>query len=268
MDIIFENIGTVNNPPYCVEFGYNCDSLTGGSGANVAKLILDHGWKHLLLDGGNENPAINLHQHFLYSHNICEIFRKYNVPQEPDYVSIDVDSTDMWLFDAVLKEFKPRALTVEYNSHFPLDRAITFPENSEEQWVGDRAFGASLKALNIVAQNHGYSLIWVIPCLDAFFVRNDLIDDGSGELTFPYEKWEHCCKLVNKKPLYDPKRTAIFLDYEVYLKTGGNEEAAHQAAQDVCNHVLLDTLPRKFLRRMRRHWMRLKQPKGYLLERI
>lgn len=38
----------------------------------------------------------------------------------------------------------------------------------------------------MVAESNGYSLLWVVPKLDAIFIRNDLIDDGSAEICFPF----------------------------------------------------------------------------------
>jgi hypothetical protein len=110
LDEIFKNIGTKNIPPFCVEFGFNSGSFTEGTGTNVANLVLNKNWNCLLLDGDNENADINLHKHLLTSGNISEIFRAYNAPKVPEYISIDVDSTDLWLFRAL----------------FPLDASIAF----------------------------------------------------------------------------------------------------------------------------------------------
>ena len=135
---IFEQIGTVNTPPLAVEFGFDSDSLAGGCGSNGVNLVLHQGWQALLLDGGHENAAINLHREFLTSANIVEVFTRHGVPAEPDYVSIDLDSTDLWVFRVLLKSFRARVFTVEYNSHFPLDAAITFPDDPDERWQQDR----------------------------------------------------------------------------------------------------------------------------------
>ena len=159
LDTIFANIKP-NASPYCVEFGFNAPSLDcEQSGANCAKLIAKHGWDYLLLDGRYENESINLHKHFLTSSNICSIFRSYNVPVDCDYISIDVDSTDLWLFKSLLSEYNAKVYSVEFNPSFPHDRAITFIEISHRYFGGDRAYGASLKALNDVAKEFNYSLL-------------------------------------------------------------------------------------------------------------
>jgi hypothetical protein len=87
LDKIFTVIGQTNR--FFVEFGFNEPSYSGGgSGANSWKLY-DEGWRGLLLDGGNENPSINLHKHFLFASNIAQLFATYNVPRELDLLSCD-----------------------------------------------------------------------------------------------------------------------------------------------------------------------------------
>ena len=105
IEYILKNIEIKNK--FCIEFGYNSNSLTEGSGPNTTNLIINHGWDKLLLDGDFSNEEINLHSHFLTEDNICEIFEKYNVPLEPGYISIDVDSTDLWLMNSILQKYKP-----------------------------------------------------------------------------------------------------------------------------------------------------------------
>ncbi len=260
LDLIFANVATVNRPPYCVEFGFNSTSLTEGSGANVAKLVLEHGWQGLLLDGEHDNPAIGLHRHFLLPSNIAEVFRRYGVPQQPEYVSIDVDSIDLWLFEALLPAYPALVFSVEYNANYPLDAAITFPNDAQQHWQRDRGYGASLKALTLLAQRHGYALLWVVPGVDAFFIRNELIDDGSGRICFPFDKWRDCTGIPCHPPLRDPSRLQLFLDYETYLHTGGDLERSRASAYPVCREYLLDpNLLAKASRKARRFAARIRK---------
>ena len=236
---IFSNIDTVNDPPFCVEFGFNHPALVGGTGSNVAHLVLHKGWDSLLLDGDYQNESINLHKHFLTPENIVSVFKQYNVPEEPEFVSIDVDSTDLWLMKAILEEYRPLVLSVEYNCHFPLDAAITFPNDPDERFEVDRAYGASLAALKIVGEENGYSLVYVEKKCDAFFVRNDLIDDGSGELCPPMETWSECVDIPAHPILKRPSRACIFVDYEEFTKTG-DLAASQQKATPVAIKYLVE----------------------------
>ena len=98
-----------------------------------------------------------------------------------DYLSIDFDSYDLWTFRAVVVEssgaWRPRVVSVEYNPGYPVDSALTlrFPDR-DGLWPNvDAVFGTSLGALNLVAQEGGYTLVYAVPGLDAFFVRSDIL---------------------------------------------------------------------------------------------
>ncbi len=245
---IFKNIGTFNTPPFCVEFGFNHSELQGGSGSNVARMLLREGWKGLLLDGEYENEEINLKKQFLTSENICDVFRRNNVPKCPEYVSIDVDSTDLWLFNALLKDFRAMVFSVEYNCNFPLEAAITFPNDPNQHWKRDRGYGASLKSLVSVASQNGYSLLWVVPRFDAIFIRDDLIEDGSSELVFPFEKWRKYTNISNHAPVQDAIHLDTFIDYDLFLKT--NDLAlSRKAARLDTKAFLTDSLDWESIRR-------------------
>lgn len=238
IESIVSHIGTENNPPFCVEFGFNSDSLVGGTGANVANLVLNQGWQCLLLDGDHENPAINLHRHHLTSSNICELLRQYACPASPDYVSIDVDSTDLWLMVAMLGEYRPRFLSVEYNSNFPIEYAITHPDGQNLSCGATKAtYGASLRSLWLVGERHGYSLVHVVRQLDAFFVRDDLL---AGEETPSLESFSGSAGLrLHRRASH--ASCCEFLDYEELLNTGGNVAAARSKAEGPAKRFLGET---------------------------
>jgi hypothetical protein len=168
VESIFLAIGTTNK--FCVEFGFNSDSLLGGSGSNTARLILQDKWTGLLLDSDNENLEINLHRARLTYENIGLLFENYGVPSQPDYVSIDVDGDDLWLFKGMLEAcYRPRLVSVEYNARFPIDVSATM--RNAPRWENDAAYGASMLALCIGAQEFGYGLVAVEGGLDLFLVR-------------------------------------------------------------------------------------------------
>ena len=132
-------------------------------------------------------------------------------------------------------------ISVEYNPHFPYDKAITFPNNNNFSYKGDRSYGSSLKALKIVGEKNGYSLLWVVKYLDAFFIRNDLIEDGSKNICFPYEKWKNHCNLICHKRSKENKLIKEFLDYEVYLESNYNLLVSQESAKKICKTYLIST---------------------------
>jgi len=236
IEYIINNIEIKNK--FCVEFGYDSNDLTGGYGPNTTNLILNHNWDYLLLDGNNNNEKIKLHKHFLTKDNICDIFEKYNVPLEPGYISIDVDSTDLWLMNAILQKYKPSFLSVEFNSNIPIDYAITFPPSDENGWTYDKIYGASLKALNIVGQKYDYTLIYagignISTHYDSFFVRNDLIVNCQGRPSLEDFRFTYC----PIHPSCKTNRYKIMLDYEEFLLTNDIEKSQEKSNQ-VCKKYL------------------------------
>jgi len=224
IETIIENIHIDNK--FCVEFGYDANDLTGGCGPNCGNLVINKQWNNLFLGGSHENPSINLYRHFLTTENIVDVFRKYNVPVNLGYISVDVDSTDLWLLDKLLEHYKPSFYSTEYNVNIPHEHAITFPNNPNEFWQGNKVFGASLKCFDIVAKKYGYSLVYA-GCVyesthhDAFFVRNDLIN---GLTTPTLQDFNYTVKPLHERP--SNGRHLICLDYEHFLKT--NDEKASQ----------------------------------------
>ena len=216
IDFICEHIEITNK--YCIEFGYDSTSWDNCL-PNTKYLVHERKWNHLLMDENCHNPDINLYRHFITSENVCELFQQYDVPKEPGYISIDLDSTDIWVTDALLKNYRPSFFSVEFNPIFPIDAAMAFPNDADEFWHMDRVMGSSLKALNMMAQNHGYSLVYA-GCYstarhhDAFFIRDDLIEQSHVPSleTFSNTHVPLHAVCVNG-------RENIYLDYGVWLET-------------------------------------------------
>ena len=236
LEWIFLNIEPTNKQ--FVEFGFNSPTYEEASiglkyenpfsGANT-QYLYSKGWRGLLLDSSYQNPEINLQKEWLTPQNILPIFEKYGVPREVDYVSIDVDSSDLWLFEAIVSKpdlYRPRVITVEYNCVFPPN----FPLACERacKWRGDRIYGAGLAALRLVGSENGYTLVDVVEMLDAVFVRSDLI--GGGVHPQKEERWGELSSCVIHRPVEDMQRLyEELLDYETYRKAlamGASEDEA------------------------------------------
>ena len=210
-------VNDFNVNEFCVEVGFNASELLEGSGSNCADLILNHSWKSLLLDAEYENYRINLKKVLLTSENIVETFSKFGVPIEPGYISIDVDSIDLFLFKSCAEKYKPFLYSVEYNANFPFGvQATSGP--IWEPWQNNKAFGASLSALVEVAEQVGYSLLWVVEPFDAFFIRKDVFERDPGKYVFNLRYYKNKTLIdVHKPILYESPHN--FVDYRVLSKT-------------------------------------------------
>lgn len=233
---IIDNLQIPDDQKFCVEFGYSSDNIDYNGNTHI--LVKKHGWKNLYLDGGHHNPDINLYQHYLTTENIVSIFDKYSVPKSLGYLSIDVDSTDIWLMDKLLDVYRPSLVTCEYNPALPHDVAIAFENDPNRIWNCDAIWGSSVKALTMVANKHDYLLIYIgewsrIKAHDCFFAPKEKLPNIDQEylnrLTYNTLNIHPLCKN------YETNRCMI--DYEEYIKTG-DLDLAKTKCEDVVRKYL------------------------------
>jgi len=177
------NLGTTNK--FVVEFGFDAVGWkdSSGGGSNSKMLRLDLGWKGIAFDIENEMLADNIFKEFVTPDNVVGVFDKHGVPKDSDYVSIDIDSCDLGVFlNLTARHYRPRVLTVEYNSAYELDQSKTIrcelPTGEKFSWPSlgyGQLYGSSLRALHKAAEMRGYSMVYALPLNDVFLVRSDLI---------------------------------------------------------------------------------------------
>lgn len=175
LDKIFELIGTTNK--YFVEFGSSGNDSGMGNTAQLRK----KGFDGLLMDGSErpynqdvDGKKYDVKIEFVSSSNINQLFAKYNVPEEFDFLSIDIDGQDFHVWNAINEKYKPRVVAIEMNYHIEpgLDKVMI--KYDYYQWDCSQFCGASVTALKKLGNKKGYSL--VATCMsDAIFVRNDLL---------------------------------------------------------------------------------------------
>ncbi len=102
---------------------------------------------------------------------ISENFEKND---EIDFLSIDVDGIDYYLFEEL--NFRPKIICIEYNFWYGKDLKCSVPYTENFTWkMGSLYSGASLLALNDLANSKDYYLIAIeSSCVNAFFIRGDL----------------------------------------------------------------------------------------------
>eukprot|EP00928_Gymnodinium_smaydae_P072088 TRINITY_DN55508_c0_g1_i1.p1 TRINITY_DN55508_c0_g1~~TRINITY_DN55508_c0_g1_i1.p1 ORF type:complete len:333 (-),score=46.14 TRINITY_DN55508_c0_g1_i1:22-1020(-) len=168
---------------FYVEIGFHMhgypSSLGYGSGSNTQFLRDKLGWRGLLLDQENEFEPHNLHRRTVTPENVVAVFQEFGVPASPDYISIDIDGCDLWIFLALTKQYSPRVVSLEYNMHYELGQAKASRCQLESGEIyshtGFDEYGSSLTALFKAAAMSGYTVVQVIPPVDVIIVRSDLI---------------------------------------------------------------------------------------------
>jgi len=198
IDYTFKKIGTTNK--YYVEFG-----ATGWPIISNTGYLHDNGWNGLLLEGDEHyrdyenNLEINYHIARISKDNICSLFKQYGVPNSPDFVSIDLDSMDYWITDAMLQEYSPRVIMVETNVRFePLD-SQTRKYDPNWMWFNDNWYGASPYAFKKMFNKHGYTPVW-IHLDDMIVIRNDVLANNG----YSAPEWEY---------IYPTSRPHLYYDH-------------------------------------------------------
>ncbi len=198
---LFTLLGTTNKKflEICAGDGQQC---------NTANLVINHGWKGLMLDGKEENiksgrafyakhpdtliwPPKFVHS-WITRDNINDLVMLNGMSGDIDLLSIDLDGNDYWIFEA-LDVVNPRIIVTEYQAAFGADSAITqrYIEDfriTDSARAGMPRVGASLPALAKLAKKKGYRLVGCERlCFNAFFVREDI-----GQDVFPEVELSTC----------------------------------------------------------------------------
>jgi hypothetical protein len=156
----------------------------GGNGGNSGLLAYELGWSGLMLDSSGAavrtardvfagKSRVRIERETVTTENINDVLTRFGFAGEVDFLSIDVDSVDYWLLDA-LTVTNARVLSMEYNALFGPSRAVTIPNAPRPQ--GAKGYhGASLAALEMCARRKGYRLVLCEDAgINAFFVREGL----------------------------------------------------------------------------------------------
>ena len=171
---IFEIIPPTNK--YCAEFG----GWDGKHFSNCYNLIANQDWAGCfiesnetkfseLLNNHGTNPkvsCVNKFVDFEGENSLDNIFEAVQAPKEFDFLSIDVDGIDYFMWEG-LEKFTPRVIVIEFNPTVPNDIIFVQPKDATINQ------GCSLLALILLGRKKGYELICCSPS-NAFFVKAEL----------------------------------------------------------------------------------------------
>lgn len=137
---IFQEIGTTNK--FFVDIG----AKDGVHFSNTRKLE-DEGWSGIKIDK-LEFPGVI--QEMITRENVNEVLKKHNVPVSFDFLSLDIDGNDYYVWEEL--RFVPRVVCIEYNQSID----DQFPYDPEFVWKNDKNFGTSMRLMDELAKKKGY----------------------------------------------------------------------------------------------------------------
>lgn len=173
-----------------IEFGVQdyCES-------NTRFLLMNNNWSGLVIDCDHESVEsirstdiyrrfdLNAVCEFITRDNINLIITKAGISGDIGLLSIDIDGNDYWIWEAITADvISPSVVVVEYNSVLGKQFALTIPYiekfNRNKAHYPNLYYGASLKALCVLAEKKGYVFVGSNSAgNNAFFVRKDLADN-------------------------------------------------------------------------------------------
>jgi hypothetical protein len=167
---------------FFVEFG-----AESGREGNCVFLADVANWRGLFMDSNanafsalqrkyRANDRVQTDHAMVTPANVQQLFAAAEVPHEPALLSIDIDGSDYWVWEAI-DDYLPRVLVIEYNSALDPRRRLVQPADLKDGWDGTEYFGASLGAMRALGERKRYRLVHTeLSGVNAFFVRDDLAE--------------------------------------------------------------------------------------------
>jgi hypothetical protein len=158
--------------------------------ANTRFLLLNNYWSGLIIDGSEEHMAAVTNSDLAWRHtlharsawitaeNINDVISSAGISGDIGLLSVDIDGVDYWVWKAI-HVVQPRIVIAEYNSLYGPKAKVTPPYDPTfergKAHFSHVFYGASLAALDHLAQEKGYRLLGTNSAgNNAFFVRADL----------------------------------------------------------------------------------------------
>ncbi len=179
---------------WCVEFG----AWDGKHLCNSRNLILNKGYSAVMIEGSEakskeltqtykDYPGVipmNAFVGYTKDDNLDTLLAKTDIPQNFDFLSIDVDGNDYHIWKAMSK-YQPKIVCIEYNP--TMATGVHFVQEAGPTVM----HGSSPSAINALGIDKGYSLVCVTD-LNLIFVKNEYaelfeIADNSLEALRPNE---------------------------------------------------------------------------------
>lgn len=156
---------------------------------NTAFLLLQ-GWTGFWFDAGETFKRLEKNasryiaagrlvarEEFLTAENVGNVLASSGVPYDIDVLSVDIDRNTSFVWRA-MSAWRPRVAVIEYNASFPPTDGWEVRYQPSLAWNGSMYYGASLRCLEDIGREMGYSLVGCdFSGVNAFFVRNDLVGD-------------------------------------------------------------------------------------------
>ncbi len=143
-----------------------CDGVTKSNTLG----LYEAGWRGLAVEGNPERFArlarayvelgqVALVRTWITPASICAILEAGGVPEQPEFLNLDLDSYDHFVLDALLERHRPKLVCAEINEKIPPPIRFTVTYDPGHVWQLDHFYGQSISKLYELCERHGYALV-------------------------------------------------------------------------------------------------------------
>jgi hypothetical protein len=160
----------------------------GIRGSNTYALFL-RGWRGVGFEGDERRArrlarayknfeSVEAHHALVTPSNVVPLLRGAGVPRDFGVLSLDIDSYDYWVLDAVLKSFRPHIVVTEINEKIP--PPVLFRVGYDPEFrLQHHFFGYSIASLEELCARHSYALL-ALEYNNAFIAPRELLGNAGA----------------------------------------------------------------------------------------
>jgi hypothetical protein len=142
----------------------------GGRGSFSRNLIVNHGWRGLLVESDPDlgaalretyadREAAQTLQAGIYPGDVEILLEQADVPRDLDLLIVNLHGNDWYVWRAI-QDFRPKVVQIEYNAAFVPPQPMVIEYHPLNYWDGSIYFGASMQSLYALGQRKGYELVY------------------------------------------------------------------------------------------------------------
>lgn len=153
-----------DNPQTAIDIGAG----DGRTGSNTLALF-KNGWRGIGVEGDarkaeklarvyRQLPDVAVSHQKVTPHNVVALLEEHGVEKDFSVLSLDIDSYDYWVLDAILERYRPGIVVTEINEKIPPPIKFKVSYDPDFQ-LREHFFGYSIACLKDLCAHHDYALL-------------------------------------------------------------------------------------------------------------
>src|SRR2546423_11840825 len=153
------------------DHGYSAVDLGAGNGVRHSNThaLFTNGWRGLAVDGDANRsyrlartyrnyPNVYTCRNQITPQNVVSLLEAYQIATDFEVLSLDIDSYDYWVLDALLAKFRPRIVVTEINEKIPPPIRFTVKYDPDFT-LRHHFYGYSIASLEDLCARHDYGIL-------------------------------------------------------------------------------------------------------------